>query len=76
MHGWTILYGIINFAILAAALYFIGRKLVKNMISSRREKIAQELQNAEDAKLRAAELRESLRDSDQRREALGGSQRL
>ena len=69
MHGWTILYGIINFAILAAVLYFIGRKLVKNMISSRREKIVQELQNAEDAKLRAVELRESLKDSDQRREA-------
>ena len=69
MHGWTILYGIINFAILAAALYFIGRKLVKNMISGRREKIVQELQSAEDAKLRAAELRESLKDSDQRREA-------
>ena len=69
MHGWTILYGIINFTILAAALYFIGRKLVKNMISGRREKIVQELQSAEDAKLRAAELRESLKDSDQRREA-------
>ncbi len=69
MHGWTILYGIINFAILAAALYFIGRKLVKNMISGRREKIVQELQSAEDAKVRAAELRESLKDSDQRREA-------
>ena len=63
MHGWTILYGIINFAILAAALYFIGRKMVANMISGRREKIVQELQSAEDAKVRAAELREDLKGS-------------
>ena len=68
MHGWTILYGIINFAILATALYFIGRKMVANMISGRREKIVQELQSAEDAKVRAAELRESLKGSAQRRE--------
>ena len=46
MSGWTILYGIINFAILATALYFIGRKMVANMISGRREKIVQELQSA------------------------------
>ncbi len=69
MSGWTILYGIINFAILALALYFIGRKLVANMISGRREKIERELQSAEDAKARAVQLRESLKNSPQRRQA-------
>ena len=69
MSGWTILYGIINFAILAIGLYLIGRKLVANMISGRREKIARELQSAEDAKARAKELREGMKNSAQRHQA-------
>ena len=69
MSGWTILYGIINFAILAGALYLIGRKLVVNMIRSRREKIEHDLQSAQEARETAASLRESLRDGDRRREA-------
>ena len=28
MSGWNIIYGLINFAILAVGLYLIGRKLV------------------------------------------------
>ena len=69
MSGWTILYGIINFAILAGALYFIGRKLVRKMIAERREKIESELQGAEDAKIRAVSLREDLKACPQRHEA-------
>ena len=64
MSGWTILYGIINFAILAGALVLIGRKLVVNMIRSRREKIEHDLQSAQEARETAASLRESLRDGD------------
>ena len=69
MSGWTILYGIINFLILAAALYFIGRKLVAKMIRERRDTIERELQGAEDAKQNAARLRESLKGSAGRRQA-------
>ena len=69
MSGWTILYGIINFAILAGALYFIGRKLVAKMISGRREQIEQDLQRSEEAKVNAVGLREDLKNAPQRREA-------
>ena len=69
MSGWTILYGLINFVILAGVLYLIGRKLVAKMISGRREKIEQALQSAEDAKQRAVGLREDLKNSGRRREA-------
>ena len=69
MSGWTILYGLINFVILAGVLYLIGRKLVAKMISGRREKIEQDLQSAEDAKQRAVGLREDLKNSGRRREA-------
>ena len=32
MSGWNIFYGLINFAILAGALFLIGRKIVKGML--------------------------------------------
>ena len=46
MGGWNIFYGLLNFAILAAALYFIGWKLVVKMFKSRRDRIADELEQA------------------------------
>ncbi len=39
MGGWNILYGLINFAILAAGLYFIGRKMVAKALKNHRETI-------------------------------------
>ena len=69
MSGWTILYGIINFAILAAGLYFVGRKLVAKMISGRRDRIENDLQRSEEAKKHAVVLREDLKKAPQRHEA-------
>ena len=55
MGGWNIFYGLLNFAILAAALYFIGWKLVVKMFKSRRDRIADELEPVSYTHLRAHE---------------------
>ena len=47
--GYTLVYGIINFAILATALFFIGKKLVPKMFGGRRTQIRNDLQAAEAA---------------------------
>ena len=60
MGGWNILYGLLNFAILAAALYFIGWKLVVKMFKSRRDRIADELEQAKQAKEKAENIRAGL----------------
>ncbi len=59
MSGWNIVYGLINFAILAAALYFIGRKLVSKGYRDHREKVEQTLARAD----RTAEEARSLLDA-------------
>ena len=66
MSGWTILYGLINFAILAGALYLIGRKLVAKMITGRREQVENDLRRSEEAKVNAVKLRRELEGSDER----------
>ena len=43
LSGWNIIYGLINFAILAAALYFIGRKLVVRGYREHRETVEKTL---------------------------------
>ena len=60
MGGWNIFYGLLNFAILAAALYFIGWKLVVKMFKSRRGRIADELEQAKQAKEKAENIRAGL----------------
>ena len=60
MGGWNIFYGLLNFAILAAALYFIGWKLVVKMFKSRRDRIADELGQAKQAKEKAENIRAGL----------------
>ena len=60
MGGWNIFYGLLNFAILAAALYFIGWKLVVKMFKSRRDHIADELEQAKQAKEKAENIRAGL----------------
>ena len=47
--GYTLVYGLINFAILATALYFIGRKLVPKMFGGRRTQIEDSLSAADAA---------------------------
>lgn len=39
MHGWNIVYALINFAILACGLYFIGKKIVVRIFSDRKNQI-------------------------------------
>ena len=55
-----LVYAIINFLILAVALYFIGRKMVVRKFRERKERIAQELERAQqahqDAERAAAEI--------------------
>ena len=58
--SWNIFYGLLNFAILAAALYFIGWKLVVKMFKSRRDRIADELEQAKQAKEKAENIRAGL----------------
>lgn len=69
-----LVYGIINFLILAVALYFIGRKLVVRKFRERKERIAQELERAqqahEDAERAAAEIAEAQADAAAQSEAL------
>ena len=60
MGGWNIFYGLLNFAILAAALYFIGWKLVVKMFKSRRDRIADELEQAKQAEEKAENIRVGL----------------
>ncbi len=60
MSGWTILYGLINFAILAGGLFLVGRKLVKSMFRKHRDEVAQGLEQSAQAILDAEKLRAQL----------------
>ena len=53
MSGWNIVYGLINFAILAAALYFIGRKIVSKGYRDHREKVEKTLSQTEETEREA-----------------------
>ena len=54
--GYTFGYGLINFAILAMALFFIGRKLVPKIFGGRRTQIEESLKAAENATTNAEKL--------------------
>ena len=56
MSGWNIFYGLINFAILAGALFLIGRKIVKGMLQQHRDEVAGGLEQSEQAAKNAVEL--------------------
>ena len=58
--GYTLVYGLINFAILATALYFIGRKLIPKMFGGRRAQVEESLQAAEAASANAKTLLEGI----------------
>ena len=60
MTGLEFLYALINFLILAVALFFIGRKMVVKMFKNRQEKIAAELNRAEQARQNAGNLAERM----------------
>ena len=54
--GYTFLYGLINFAILATALFFIGRKLIPKIFGGRRTQIEEALKSADEASAKAKTL--------------------
>ena len=62
MSGWNILYGLINFAILAAALFVIGRKIVFKGYRDHRDSVEQALAHADEAEKNARTLLDSIPD--------------
>ena len=63
MSGWNIVYGLINFAILAVALYFIGRKLVVKGYRDHREKVERTLARADETVVEAKSLLDAIPDA-------------
>ena len=63
MSGWNIVYGLINFAILAVALYFIGRKLVVKGYRDHREKVERTLAHADETVVEAKNLLDAIPDA-------------
>ena len=60
MSGWNIIYGLINFAILAAGLFFIGRKLVRKGYEEHRKNVEDTLSRAGQSAENAQKLRQSI----------------
>ena len=56
MGGWNIFYALLNFGILAAALYLLGKKLVVKMYRGHRDKLSRDLKRSADAAAKAREL--------------------
>ncbi|MCR5135731.1 MAG: F0F1 ATP synthase subunit alpha [Oscillospiraceae bacterium] len=63
MSGYTIIHGLFNFAVLAAALFFIGRKLIPKIFGGRREQIVEDLKAADEAEVKAKELLAGVEDA-------------
>ncbi|MCR5088122.1 MAG: F0F1 ATP synthase subunit alpha [Oscillospiraceae bacterium] len=56
MGGYTLVYGLINFAILAAGLFLVGRKLVPKIFGGYRSKVEESLKAADQAEENAGKL--------------------
>ena len=65
---YTLLYGLINFIILAAVLFFIGRKMIPGIFAGRRKQITDALNEAEQAQENAKELRAGIETANRRAE--------
>ena len=71
MSGWNILYGLINFVILAGGLFLVGRKIVRNMLEKHRDEVQKGLEDSEQAAENAGKLLQELPEKDARgREAV------
>ena len=71
MSGWNILYGLINFVILAGGLFLVGRKIVRNMLEKHRDEVQKGLEDSEQAAENAGRLLQELPEKDARgREAV------
>ena len=64
MSGWNILYGLINFAILAVGLFLVGRKIVRNMLEKHRDEVQKGLTDSEQAAENAEKLLQELPERD------------
>ncbi len=64
MSGWNIVYGLINFAILAGGLFLVGRKIVRNMLEKHRDEVQKGLTDSEQAADNAEKLMRELPEKD------------
>ena len=64
MFEWNIFYGLLNFAILAGGLYFVGKKPAAKMYKDYRDKVSGELERAKEAAANAEKLQGSLDELD------------
>ena len=62
MHGWSLVYNLINFAILAAGLYFVGRKIVVKAFRAHGDTIREDLDKSAKSLENAETLRGRLED--------------
>ncbi|MBR3475366.1 MAG: F0F1 ATP synthase subunit alpha [Oscillospiraceae bacterium] len=69
MGGWNIFYGLINFAILAVALFFIGKKILIKGYQGHRDQISDALKQSEASLENAKKLRDELPETEARGEA-------
>ena len=65
MSGWNIVYGLINFAILAAGLFLVGRKIARNMLEKHRDEVQKGLTDSEQAAENAEKLLRELPEKDE-----------
>ena len=63
MSGWNIFYGLLNFAILAGVLFFIGKKLVPKMLGGRQDQIKGDLERSAAASENAGKLLDGINDA-------------
>ena len=64
MSGWNIVYGLINFLILAGGLFLVGRKIVRNMLEKHRDEVQKGLTDSEQAADNAEKLLQELPEKD------------
>ena len=57
---WSLLFNLINFAILAFGVYKFGKKLAVKFYTSYRDKVSGEIEQSKQAEANAAELRENM----------------
>ena len=65
MSGWNIVYGLINFVILAGGLFLVGRKIVRNMLEKHRDEVQKGLADSEQAAENAEKLLRELPEKDE-----------
>ena len=68
MSGWNIIYALINFAILAVALFLIGKKIAVKAYKEHRESVKAGLEEAELAAENAEKLKGSIAELDEKSE--------